>query len=373
MSDFECPVVRIGAITKHPNADTLSLTEVEGCPVIIRTEDFKEGDLAVYLPIESLISETAPWVKAHAAHLKFKNGIHRLKAVRLRGIFSMGMVIPISVAVYLPGCSWLVRAGKDLDRVYDALGMDLAEKLGVTKYEEPEEILPEPRAAAPKTVLQRIIGFFRRLLGLQRKTRPRVFPVYGVSHYRKSKGVLVPGEEIVVTEKIHGTNFAAAYHKKRFIVSSHKVVRGSEDNSVYWKIARAAGLEELLRDELPGYVVYGEIFGPGVQDMTYDIQPGQLGFAVFDLYDIEAKRFLEEEEFRDTVEDLGLPTVPVLYQGPYDPAIVEPMADGISEVSGGGFREGIVIKPVESNGRGRIALKLVGETYLLRKGGTERH
>lgn len=358
MSDFECPVVRIGAITKHPNADTLSITEVEGCPVIIRTEDFKEGDLAIYLPIEALIPEDREWVKAHAAHLKFKNGVHRLKAVRLRGIFSMGMVVPVTAMKFGPAPG--------------IIGQDVASELGVTKYEEPEEVVPVAKEPEPKSIFQRIVGFFRRLLGLQRKAKPRPFPVYGVGHYRKNKGVLIEGEEIVVTEKIHGTNFAAAYHKKRFYVSSHKVIRGKEDNSVYWQIARLEGLEELLREELPGFVVYGEIFGHGVQDMAYDLPPGTLGFMVFDLYDIEGKRFLEEEEFRNIVTDLGLPTVPVLYRGPYTPKIVEHLADGPSDIASH-FREGVVIKPVESNGRGRIALKLVGETYLLRKGGTERH
>ena len=43
MSEFSCPLVRIGAIQKHPNADSLSITEVDGCPVVFKTIDFKEA------------------------------------------------------------------------------------------------------------------------------------------------------------------------------------------------------------------------------------------------------------------------------------------------------------------------------------------
>jgi hypothetical protein len=69
MPEFSCPVVRVGPVTKHPNADSLSITEVDGCPVIIKTTDFKEGDLAVYVPIESVVIQDSlggklmPWLE----------------------------------------------------------------------------------------------------------------------------------------------------------------------------------------------------------------------------------------------------------------------------------------------------------------------
>lgn len=39
MSEFHVEVVRVGPVTKHPNADTLSITNIHGgYPVIMRTE-----------------------------------------------------------------------------------------------------------------------------------------------------------------------------------------------------------------------------------------------------------------------------------------------------------------------------------------------
>ena len=55
MSEFSCPVIELTAFRKHPNADTLSITEVDGCPVVFRTEEFKSGDLLVYIPVEAIV------------------------------------------------------------------------------------------------------------------------------------------------------------------------------------------------------------------------------------------------------------------------------------------------------------------------------
>ena len=69
-------------------------------------------------------------------------------------------------------------------------------------------------------------------------------------------------------------------------------------------------------------------------------------------------------------------SVPILYEGPYLPEVVEPLADGKSTIAGH-IREGWVIKPWvyrESQNTGsRVILKLVSEAYLLRKDGSEHH
>lgn len=60
-SEHRVEVVRLGPITKHPDADTLSITTVlGGYPVILRTGEYKEGDLAVYVPIDSVVPENDP-------------------------------------------------------------------------------------------------------------------------------------------------------------------------------------------------------------------------------------------------------------------------------------------------------------------------
>jgi predicted RNA-binding protein with EMAP domain len=55
MSSFACEVVEVKGLMKHPNADTLSITPVFGYPVVVRTTDFKEGDKAVYVPVDAIV------------------------------------------------------------------------------------------------------------------------------------------------------------------------------------------------------------------------------------------------------------------------------------------------------------------------------
>jgi hypothetical protein len=99
----------------------------------------------------------------------------------------------------------------------------------------------------------------------------------------------------------------------------------------------------------------------------------------FDIYDVKTGKYKDYNEFRTICANENLPVAPVLYEGPYDPAIVDPLKDGPSVLGTAlglaenhplNFREGVVVKPaVERLDRrcGRVALKLVGEKYLLRK------
>lgn len=363
MSDFACPVVRIESKQKHSNADSLSITEVEGCPVIFRSTDFEVGDLAIYVPIEALVPEGRDWVKEHAAHLKFKKGFHRVRAARLRGIFSMGMLIPYHALPLAKGGGFSV-------------GTDVAEVLGIAKYEEPEEretqVQGPPR---PRTLKERLISKFFAILaffGYRRKAKARPFPIYEIANYRKVSRALHDGEEVVVTEKIHGQNFAATVDKKgKLVVSSHKVIRKGEDDSNFWRIARALNLESALK-WYPGLVFYGEIYGHGVQDLAYGIPPGELSCQFFDIYDVAAKEFLGYDDALNVLGAVGLRPVPVLYTGPHNKDAMMELSKGETTLPGAPkqIREGIVIRRRHGN---RCVLKLVGEQYLLRKDGTEKH
>src|ERR1022692_4809323 len=278
--EHEVPVVRIGHIEKHSNADSLSITEVEGSPVVFRTADFKEGDLAIYLPVESLIPEGKDWVKIHCSHLKFKStGFHRLKAAGLRGVFSMGMLVPFAA---LQGAK----------KIY-SVGDDVAEELGVGYYEEPEDIIQGP--PRPKTRWGRFKSWVRKVLHLHKKAKPRLMPVYEVGHYRKNKRALEHGEEVIATEKIHGCNAAVCFKDGKLYVSSHRVLRNIEDNSIWWMIARQENLAEKLA-KFPDHAFYGEIYGSGVQDMSYDIPVGQLRIRWFDILNLDSRQFFQYDE-----------------------------------------------------------------------------
>ena len=93
MSEFHVRKVTITNKELHPNADSLSITNVEGYPVVIRTEDFQLGDQALYIPVDALLDVRNPRFSFLTSRTN-ETGIHRVKAAKIRGIFSMGLLIP---------------------------------------------------------------------------------------------------------------------------------------------------------------------------------------------------------------------------------------------------------------------------------------
>lgn len=89
MSEWLVEVVKLGAVRKHPNADSLSMTDVhDGYPVVFRTGEFKEGDVAVYVPVDSIVPDDPAYA--------FLQGKRRIKARKIRGEYSQGLLLQVS-------------------------------------------------------------------------------------------------------------------------------------------------------------------------------------------------------------------------------------------------------------------------------------
>jgi RNA ligase (TIGR02306 family) len=332
MSEFHVEVVEIGKIGKHPNADSLSITQIHGgYPVIFKTGQFNEGDLAVYIPVDAL----CPTARPEFQFLKNDNvrDYEKIKAKKLRGIFSMGLLIPCP-----PGFT---------------PGTNMQEALGVKKWEPILEVTT----------------------GGEQEKDPGFMPKYtDIEGLRKYRNVLVPGEEVVLTEKIHGANARYCYRDGRLWVGSHHQIKREDVSNMWWRAAKNVGLEEKLAT-IPDHVFYGEVYGQ-VQDLKYGAQPGELFLRFFDIYDIKAGRFLDFQAFYETIMSFGpegLKMVPCLYKGPWKEELIG-MCEGKSVVAakhgGNNVIEGFVVKPAVERWDqkvGRVIFKMVGEGYHLRK------
>ena len=101
--------------------------------------------------------------------------------------------------------------------------------------------------------------------------------------------------------------------------------------------------------------------------MKYGCKPGEYKLGVFDLWDSVNNRWLEVDDPR--WNDIPVENrVPLLYRGPYDPDMVEELAEGKSTIASH-IREGCVIKTVPERTIyrfGRAQFKVVGLGYLAR-------
>jgi RNA ligase (TIGR02306 family) len=376
-SEWFVEVVEVTEVTKHPNADSLDLIQFKGARgqmayvVVDRLGTWTPGDLAVYAAVDSLL----PLDDERWAFLRPKDwvsgGVHRLKAARLRGIFSQGI---------------LTRLGNNLQMgVLTKVGRDVAEIMGITKYEPPQPAEGTPRSEFSNN-------------SVRSKTNS-LLPVYGLPSLKKYPHLFEEGEPLVVTEKIHGSNARFGWVNGRWTWGSHRVlhqektwwgklwatVTGRKPKAGWYKedIWREADRVYSLRRKMqlaPGLALYGEVYGTTasgskIQDLTYGDAKG-VRFAAFDLLDIKTGEFLPYWDFVTICADLDIPVVPLLAHGEnaglglgHDMSVIRLLAEGKSTVPGatGQIREGAVVRA--TRGKTRRVAKYVGEGYLTRKGG----
>lgn len=330
MTEFNVEVVKLESSERHPNADLLSIAHIfGGYPVVYKTESFKVGDKLVYIPIDSLVPLDDPRFSFLSENADKKT--QRIKAKKLRGVFSMGMLVPADP-------EWKV-------------GENVQEKLRIQKWEPPP----------PKNCHINAYS--------EQAKDPGIIPIYtDLDSLRKYKNVLLEDEEVVITEKLHGANARYVYGNDEMWCGSHRTFKKRDERNMWWQVAIKYDLEKIL-SENPDTALYGEVYGQ-VQDLRYETQQGELRFAAFDLYDAKAGKYFDYDEFAAFCARYSIPCVPVLYRGPWKKELWE-LAEGQSSIAPSHCREGIVVRPAKErwNDRmGRVILKLVGQSYLLRKG-----
>lgn len=326
MSTHRAEVVPV-TLEPHPNADALSLVRVFGYTVCARTADWQGVDRAAYLPVDSVVPD--------APEYAFLAGHRRIKAKRLRGIYSEGLLVPAPANAQI--------------------GDDVTEALGITFY-DPDTYRQERGAFIAADTAPEPPG------GLA----PKYTDIENIKRYGS---MLDPGEPVVATEKIHGANFRATYREGAL----HVGTRGRwlkpdvpGEGSMWWNLALKHALETKLSRH-PGVILYGEAFGQ-VQDLKYGAGPGEVSLAAFDLW--REGGYLDYVEFEAICEDLEIPTAPMVYSGPFDLDQLRADAEHDSLI-GGGIREGLVVRPIRERRHehnGRVILKLISERYRLRKG-----
>lgn len=370
MANFEVPVIRVERIENHPNADRLSLVYFrEFVTISAKLEDgshrYNVGDLVVYIPEGAVVPEyilkKGFWDEKNNKGILAGTRGDRVKPIRLRGVLSQGIMIPTSKDEY---GSIIVHNENSTMNVDE--GSDVSEFLGIVKYEP-----PVPTQMAGDVVY---IG--------QGK-----LPKFDVENIKKYPDMLQEGEQVVITEKLHGTCFGFAYipglnHPdvwegdyvcfSKGLGSKGLVFKRNESNlakNIYVKTFDKLfeRFKESMINETQTLVMFGEIYGRGIQDLHYGVNEPEV--RLFEVCGYDDTRETTWNVVKYAAKELGIETVPVLYEGPWKKELRE-LRDGQSTLFGH-IREGIVIKPTISRRVpeiGNVILKDVSDAYLTRKG-----
>lgn len=374
MSTFSVPIIRIEALEPIPGADAIELAVVGGYRSVVQKGLHTVGNLAVYIPEQSVLPDNLIETMGLTGRLAGANK-NRVKAIRLRGCLSQGLLYPVTAlnngfdgyAVQLPTTMFRVTEGEDV-----------ADRLGIVKYE----------VAVPAAMAGEVYAAGQHL------TVP-----YDIENLKWHMDVIAEGEEVVMTEKLHGTftgigilprgDWDDKHFLGRFVVfskglgakglafkdveanASNLYVRTLMEEQIFGKLQ---SMMEMIEGEGGGFDVplffLGEIFGQGVQDLAYGMTTPS-----FRLFDVVTgyrgdQRFFDHGERLRLAKLLGIATVPELYVGPFSHEAVSKVTNGKDTLSGSHVREGVVITPTVNRyepSLGRVILKSVSEAYLLRK------
>ncbi len=323
----------------HPNADALDLLKVGQHQLVARKGTYQDGDVVLFIAEKSLLPE-GPLRDAFASYLVCPDR-DRVTHLRLRGEFSGGVTWPLDD---------LRRFGADVERTIQAakIGENVAAVLGMTKYEPP--------------IPQGLAGQVEPIEGAQH------FGEHDVLHLGAYLPEFAPGEAVIVTEKLHGTQVNVHVTPIEVSVTSKGLAaRGlrirEDDTNTYWRAVRAAKLPDLAREAFPGAEV--QLFG--------EVLPVQKGFTYgFDtptvrLFDVRVNG--EGVTQTDLPEELQALWAPVLDEGPLDLARMQDLAKGQETVSGRALhlKEGVVVRPSDPARRAedgsRLQLKVLNPKY----------
>jgi RNA ligase (TIGR02306 family) len=371
MSDWKPQIVRILSVVPHPDADALDIATVNDYPVVVRRDEYKVDDLASYIPIDTILPDDEKFYflcplkyesyeengerKQRPAGPRYEVGripekYRIVKAKKIRGVYSQGLLMPCPDGL------------KENDSIVEAFGLKKWEEI------EEENIFDPSVPHAEKA----------KKLSLESEPPPVGWsiPHYDVSGIRRFLQCLQDGEEVVLTEKLHGSNAAFVHDGERLWVKSRNLYKRMDPTDMWWGVALRHDLERRLAPA-PNVVLFGEVYGQ-IKGFRYDAALDAAARPIprvrfFDAWDVAAGRFLSFDARIALLDRLGLDPVPELYRGPWlGKEAMYPLAEGPTTLGGGRHvREGWVLvtaaERFEPGLGARMQVKLVGEGYNLQK------
>lgn len=330
MSTVCVQVAKIGRVRAHPNAERLDVAEVLGWQVVVARGQFTEGQWVVYVPPDTVLP--APLLESLGIAQYCPGG--RIRAVKLRGEPSFGLCMGIP-----DGVQW-------------EIGRNVSDYYGAIKYEPP-----------------------LRVCATDQEADHPLFPGYtDIQNLRNYPTLFSPGEDVMATEKVHGTNCrfgliegvwmagSANTRKKEPATDAEKAAH------LYWLPYTISGVRPMLSALCAGHksaIVYGETYGCKVQSLQYDCAKNR-GFLAFDL--MVDGQYMDADEFKRTCLAFGVATTPIIYRGPYSFEKITDVCEGRTTIGGGDhIREGVVVRPARERTDprvGRVVLKCVSFAYL---------
>ena len=357
-----CFVQTINEIKEIEGADNIELAVVGGWNCITKKGEYNIGERVVIATTDAVVPQELSDEMGVTNYLRKGQ---RVRTVKLRGVYSDCLIIPTIFC----------------KQQYLKEGDDKMEELGISKYEPP---VKQIQLASGRKIKYR--------------DNPSFHIYYKFPNLKNVQGMFTEEDVVQISRKLHGTNSRYGIVKKvklslwdkvkkffrladkwinfEFVYGSHNVEKGSDSQGFYstdvWKTIdeqyniRGKLWDWVTNHESPetigqGVVIYGEIYGAGIQK-NYDYRLGDIRFAGFDItvdgkyMDVMFCDFI----FNDT---LKLPQVETLFLGNWNQEIQDKFTFNNFIEGTKVPHEGIVVKHI-SGDRSKVA-KVINPDYLI--------
>lgn len=371
---------RVTSVSPIEGADKIELIHIDGWEVVTKKGEFKENDFCVYIEIDSILPE---WPQFEfMRERKF-----RVKTIKLRGQISQGIC-------FRP------------------------EDLGLSKYKEDDDVTDKLEIKKWEPYATKQIKKGNRFI--KREYRPAFIQKTDECRIQNIKSSILQqmyDAYCYVTEKIDGSSMSIYIRKDEFGVCSRNVLVFKEDinptkekfvkfiaETFPWFEKFVNWLNNVLVNIFPkkyeleynnfvncadsieaktrminyrkkygfDFFIQGEMIGRGIQGNKYNYS--DVKFRVFNIYNLDSKRFLNFDELVEMVQELGLDLVPIVSESlMFDDTLTTPklveMTKGKSVLNPEIEREGIVVRSIVEKDIprfGRFSFKVINPLFLLK-------
>lgn len=328
-------IEKVTKVFPHPNADKLEFVHVLGYDCIVPKGLYNIGDFVILIQPDTVLP-VEDWTAIYR-----KLSSKRVKAIRLRGEWSFGIVEKLSLLNGLASTS-SASTSVTSDSFEIAEGVEVAEFLKITKYEPPVPV--ELNAKGPL---------------------PFGIPKTDEERYQNLPLEDYLGKRVDVTLKVDGQSFTAYYKDSVFGVCGRTLEYKLEHHNDYTAHIKRYDLEDKLRNFCEKHGVNialrGESYGKSVQSSkTNPHSHKDKGVMFFGVWLIDERRHAYKGDrfyIHAIAQELGLPTVPVLENNvPLSLDLIKKYDDGLERLDGEMF-EGVVLA-----GKG-FSFKVINKTY----------
>jgi len=308
-------------VNYHPDADLLDVVKVKGYQCIVSRDSMHVGKTVVFIQPDSVLPKEP--------HFElFNKRASRVRAAKLRGVWSFG--IAMNIDTFPPQ---LARALQDrADR--DEIGADVADLLGIIKYEAPQPQCLDARGNLPN--------------GLPKTDEER---------FQNLEKDLRYGETVDVTLKIDGQSATFFCFKQpdgswNTGVCSRSLTMKEDKENNYTRVEKKYNILATLREFCVtndvSLALRGEVYGGGVQGFSKNPHSKlPLDLMLYNTWNHDKRCYespVSQYNYKLLGALFGIPVVPVIEEATIlTKALIERYSVGITKIAGKPF-EGVVVK-----------------------------